>query len=88
MNKQLAHLSSLLKQRIAIKFNLRGSDGRGALPLFIILISKWRVVISVKKIAAQQKIVLCEFKYILKISKYWFVFLNSNTLRAVNITWV
>lgn len=57
--------------------------------MFITLISKWRAIISVKKKNHHMaRIVLREFKYILKITKYQFVFLNSNTLRAVNITWV
>lgn len=88
MNEQLAHLFSLPQQRIAIKFKFRGRDGRGAVPLFITLSSKRRVIISAEKNHHMAKIVLCEFKYILKIAKCKCVFLNSNTLRAVNRTWL
>lgn len=46
-------------------------------------LAKGRVIISVKKKNHHMaQMVLCEFKYILQITKHQFVFLNSNALRA------
>lgn len=46
-------------------------------------LAKGRVIISVKKKNRHMaQMVLCEFKYILQITKHQFVFLNSDTLQS------
>lgn len=65
---------------LPVKFNFGGSDGRGdAVSLLFISISKWESAYFCKEITTwkkKKKVVLCEFQYILRITKHKFVFLR------------